>query len=203
MRFLRPVRQTDSSFTQVYIDRRFRQWRHIFTHRDNKVLWNIFAPCMGAGTDVFYFYSTRLNLLYECETASQIKEADQKMSNSQKSIDLPLFFTVIMFPCGWLVMVTLIPVILSVNPGVEVKLTEKGIEYGEQSCRCFCFRVRSCGSSAFSFSQGDNWELLQFRKSSRKSRFQIFQGNREFLQLEKSNTACQSKASIYKEIKVL
>lgn len=30
-------------------------------------------------------------------------------------------------------MVTLIPVILSVNPGVEVKLTEKGIEYGEQS----------------------------------------------------------------------
>lgn len=39
-----------------------------------------------------------------------------------------------MFLCGWLVMVTLIPVILSVNPGVEVKITEKGIEYGEQSC---------------------------------------------------------------------
>lgn len=38
-----------------------------------------------------------------------------------------------MFLCGWLVMVTLIPVILSVNPGVEIKLTEKGLEYGEQS----------------------------------------------------------------------
>lgn len=107
-----------------------------------------------------------------------------------------------MFPCAWLVMVTLIPVILSVNPGVEVKLTDKGIEYGGKSCRCFCFcfQVRSCGSSTFSFFQGDNWELLQFRKSSRKSSFQIFQGNREFLQLEKSNTAWQSKASNYKEM---
>uniref|UniRef100_A0A674NS58 Bactericidal permeability-increasing protein n=1 Tax=Takifugu rubripes TaxID=31033 RepID=A0A674NS58_TAKRU len=37
-----------------------------------------------------------------------------------------------MFLCGWLVMVTLIPVILSVNPGVEVKITDKGIEYGRQ-----------------------------------------------------------------------
>lgn len=42
-----------------------------------------------------------------------------------------------MFLCGWLVMVTLIPVVLSVNPGAEVKLTEKGIEYGEQSCGRF------------------------------------------------------------------
>ncbi|CAF96904.1 unnamed protein product [Tetraodon nigroviridis] len=37
-----------------------------------------------------------------------------------------------MFLCGWLVMGMLIPTILSVNPGVEVKLTEKGIEYGRQ-----------------------------------------------------------------------
>ncbi|TNM88372.1 hypothetical protein fugu_004626 [Takifugu bimaculatus] len=43
-----------------------------------------------------------------------------------------LLQTVIMFLCGWLVMVTLIPVILSVNPGVEVKITDKGIEYGRQ-----------------------------------------------------------------------
>lgn len=38
-----------------------------------------------------------------------------------------------MFLPGWLLMLTLIPAIFSVNPGVEVKLTEKGIEYGEQS----------------------------------------------------------------------
>lgn len=96
-----------------------------------------------------------------------------------------------MFLCGWLVMVTLIPVILSVNPGVEVKITDKGIEYGEKICFCFCpcLQVSSCGSSNFSFLQGDNWESLQYRKNSRKSKSQTFQGNREFLQSEKSNTA--------------
>lgn len=107
-----------------------------------------------------------------------------------------------MFLCGGLVMVTLIPVILSANPGVEVKITDKGIEYGEQTCFCFCpcLQVSSCGSSNFSLLQGDNWESLQYRKNSRKSKSQTFQGNREFLQSEKSNTAWQSKASNYKEI---
>lgn len=55
------------------------------------------------------------------------------------------FFKTVMFLCGWLLIVTLIPVISSVNPGVEVKITDKGIEYGEQSCsRIFsCLRVSS------------------------------------------------------------
>uniref|UniRef100_A0A3Q3WLL0 Bactericidal permeability-increasing protein n=1 Tax=Mola mola TaxID=94237 RepID=A0A3Q3WLL0_MOLML len=34
--------------------------------------------------------------------------------------------------CSWLALVTLIPVISSTNPGVEIKLTTKGLEYGRQ-----------------------------------------------------------------------
>uniref|UniRef100_A0A8C3AKM8 Bactericidal permeability-increasing protein n=1 Tax=Cyclopterus lumpus TaxID=8103 RepID=A0A8C3AKM8_CYCLU len=37
-----------------------------------------------------------------------------------------------MFPCCWLALVALIPVTLSTNPGVKVKLTAKGLEYGRQ-----------------------------------------------------------------------
>ncbi|KAM6947471.1 bactericidal permeability-increasing protein isoform 1-T3 [Lycodopsis pacificus] len=37
-----------------------------------------------------------------------------------------------MFLCRWLVLVALIPVTLSTNPGVKVKLTAKGLEYGRQ-----------------------------------------------------------------------
>lgn len=122
------------------------------------------------------------------------------MENDQQKLTyFPLFWqTVVMFLCGWLVMVTLIPVILSVNPGVEVKITDKGMEYGEQTCFCFCPcpQVSSCGSSNVSFLQGDNWESLQYRKNSRKSKSRTFQGNREFLQSEKSNTAWQSKEMI-------
>ncbi|XP_035518200.1 bactericidal permeability-increasing protein-like [Morone saxatilis] len=35
-----------------------------------------------------------------------------------------------MFLCCWLALVALIPTTLSINPGVKVKLTEKGLEYG-------------------------------------------------------------------------
>lgn len=44
-----------------------------------------------------------------------------------------------MFLCGWLALVTLIPVILSTNPGVEIKVTDKGLEYGEPKGRQFLF----------------------------------------------------------------
>ncbi|KAK9529545.1 hypothetical protein VZT92_013629 [Zoarces viviparus] len=37
-----------------------------------------------------------------------------------------------MFLCCWLALVALTPVTLSINPGVEVKLTAKGLEYGRQ-----------------------------------------------------------------------
>ncbi|XP_038553228.1 bactericidal permeability-increasing protein-like [Micropterus salmoides] len=37
-----------------------------------------------------------------------------------------------MFPYCWLALVALIPMTLSTNPGVKVKLTEKGLEYGRQ-----------------------------------------------------------------------
>ncbi|XP_068450782.1 bactericidal permeability-increasing protein-like [Clinocottus analis] len=37
-----------------------------------------------------------------------------------------------MFLCCWLVLVASIPLTLSVNPGVKVKLTTKGLEYGRQ-----------------------------------------------------------------------
>ncbi|XP_039859094.1 bactericidal permeability-increasing protein-like [Simochromis diagramma] len=37
-----------------------------------------------------------------------------------------------MFLCCWLVLGALIPATLSINPGVKVRLTEKGIEYGRQ-----------------------------------------------------------------------
>ncbi|XP_075951871.1 bactericidal permeability-increasing protein [Anarhichas minor] len=37
-----------------------------------------------------------------------------------------------MFLCCWLTLVALIPVTLSTNPGVKVKLTAKGLEYGRQ-----------------------------------------------------------------------
>ncbi|KAI3370455.1 hypothetical protein L3Q82_025222, partial [Scortum barcoo] len=37
-----------------------------------------------------------------------------------------------MFLCCWLALVALIPTTLSINPGVKVKLTEKGLEYGRQ-----------------------------------------------------------------------
>ncbi|XP_042078856.1 bactericidal permeability-increasing protein-like [Haplochromis burtoni] len=37
-----------------------------------------------------------------------------------------------MFLCCWLGLVALIPTTLSTNPGVKVRLTEKGIEYGRQ-----------------------------------------------------------------------
>ncbi|KAM7402582.1 hypothetical protein PAMP_017806 [Pampus punctatissimus] len=37
-----------------------------------------------------------------------------------------------MFLCCWLALVVFIPVTLSTNPGVKVKLTEKGLEYGRQ-----------------------------------------------------------------------
>nr|BAM21038.1 bactericidal permeability increasing protein/lipopolysaccharide binding protein [Oplegnathus fasciatus] len=37
-----------------------------------------------------------------------------------------------MFLCCWLALVALIPTTLSINPGVKVRLTEKGLEYGRQ-----------------------------------------------------------------------
>ncbi|XP_049895081.1 bactericidal permeability-increasing protein-like [Epinephelus moara] len=37
-----------------------------------------------------------------------------------------------MFLCCWLTLGALIPMTLSINPGVKVKLTEKGLEYGRQ-----------------------------------------------------------------------
>ncbi|KAK5873048.1 hypothetical protein PBY51_013693 [Eleginops maclovinus] len=37
-----------------------------------------------------------------------------------------------MFLCWWLSLVALIPMTISINPGVKVKLTTKGIEYGRQ-----------------------------------------------------------------------
>ncbi|XP_076609283.1 bactericidal permeability-increasing protein [Chaetodon auriga] len=37
-----------------------------------------------------------------------------------------------MFLCWWVALVALIPTTLSTNPGVKVKLTEKGLEYGRQ-----------------------------------------------------------------------
>ncbi|KAM7423157.1 hypothetical protein PAMA_010944 [Pampus argenteus] len=37
-----------------------------------------------------------------------------------------------MFLCFWLALVAFIPATLSINPGVKVKLTEKGLEYGRQ-----------------------------------------------------------------------
>ncbi|KAK2862587.1 hypothetical protein Q5P01_002120 [Channa striata] len=37
-----------------------------------------------------------------------------------------------MYHCCWLVLVALIPVTTGINPGVKVKLTEKGLEYGRQ-----------------------------------------------------------------------
>nr|XP_024656597.1 lipopolysaccharide-binding protein-like [Maylandia zebra] len=37
-----------------------------------------------------------------------------------------------MFLCCWLVLGALFPATLSINPGVKVRLTEKGIEYGRQ-----------------------------------------------------------------------
>ncbi|KAA8593527.1 hypothetical protein FQN60_009643 [Etheostoma spectabile] len=37
-----------------------------------------------------------------------------------------------MFLCCWLPLVALIPMTLGTNPGVEVRLTEKGLEYGRQ-----------------------------------------------------------------------
>nr|QVV41482.1 BPI/LBP [Trachidermus fasciatus] len=37
-----------------------------------------------------------------------------------------------MFLCHWLALVALIPLTLSINPGVKVKLTAKGLEYGRQ-----------------------------------------------------------------------
>uniref|UniRef100_A0A3P9DEA4 Bactericidal permeability-increasing protein n=1 Tax=Maylandia zebra TaxID=106582 RepID=A0A3P9DEA4_9CICH len=36
-----------------------------------------------------------------------------------------------MFLCCWLVLGALFPATLSINPGVKVRLTEKGIEYGK------------------------------------------------------------------------
>lgn len=54
-----------------------------------------------------------------------------------------------MFLPGWLLLLTLIPAIFGVNPGVEVKLTEKGIEYGEQGhSRGFS---PTCGSAAVGY----------------------------------------------------
>lgn len=52
-----------------------------------------------------------------------------------------------MFLPGWLLLLTLIPAIFGANPGVEVKLTEKGIEYGEQGCSRG-FVPPTCGSAA-------------------------------------------------------
>lgn len=46
--------------------------------------------------------------------------------------------TVEMSLCSWLALVTLIPVISSTNPGVEIKLTTKGLEYGKH-CRSSFF----------------------------------------------------------------
>ncbi|XP_067361286.1 bactericidal permeability-increasing protein-like isoform X1 [Channa argus] len=37
-----------------------------------------------------------------------------------------------MYQCSWLVLVALIPVTLGTNPGVNVKLTQKGLEYGRE-----------------------------------------------------------------------
>uniref|UniRef100_A0A4W5KMG1 Bactericidal permeability-increasing protein n=1 Tax=Hucho hucho TaxID=62062 RepID=A0A4W5KMG1_9TELE len=37
-----------------------------------------------------------------------------------------------MSPCCWLALLALVPLALATNPGVKVKLTEKGIEYGKQ-----------------------------------------------------------------------
>uniref|UniRef100_A0A8C7KLJ0 Bactericidal permeability-increasing protein n=2 Tax=Oncorhynchus kisutch TaxID=8019 RepID=A0A8C7KLJ0_ONCKI len=37
-----------------------------------------------------------------------------------------------MSPCCWLALLALLPFALATNPGVKVKLTEKGIEYGKQ-----------------------------------------------------------------------
>lgn len=37
-----------------------------------------------------------------------------------------------MSPCCWLAMLVFIPLTLAVNPGVKVKLTEKGLEYGRE-----------------------------------------------------------------------
>ncbi|XP_076013104.1 bactericidal permeability-increasing protein-like [Genypterus blacodes] len=36
------------------------------------------------------------------------------------------------FLCGWLTLAAFIPVTFSANPGVEIKLTDKGLEYGRQ-----------------------------------------------------------------------
>lgn len=38
-----------------------------------------------------------------------------------------------MFLCCWLVLGALIPLTLSTDPGVKVKLTAKGLEYGTDS----------------------------------------------------------------------
>ncbi|CAB1353451.1 unnamed protein product [Coregonus sp. 'balchen'] len=37
-----------------------------------------------------------------------------------------------MSPCYWLALLALVPLTLAANPGVKVKLTDKGIEYGKQ-----------------------------------------------------------------------
>ncbi|XP_070758063.1 bactericidal permeability-increasing protein [Enoplosus armatus] len=37
-----------------------------------------------------------------------------------------------MFPCCWLALVALLPMTFGTSPGVKVKLTEKGLEYGRQ-----------------------------------------------------------------------
>lgn len=56
--------------------------------------------------------------------------------------------TVKMSLCCWLALVTLIPMTLTTNPGVEVKLTEKGLEYGKHcSTTFFCKLKRSDLSS--------------------------------------------------------
>lgn len=102
--------------------------------------------------------------------------------------------------CCWLALVTLVPVALSTNPGVEIKLTQKGLEYGKHCNTSFFFEVKKKKQQniiKISFHQADNWEWLQSRRNSKLSKSQIFQGKSECLQSGRSSTACQSKAAIY------
>lgn len=44
-----------------------------------------------------------------------------------------------MFLCCWLALVALIPMTSGTNPGVEVKLTEKGLEYGKCAAHLYSY----------------------------------------------------------------
>lgn len=63
--------------------------------------------------------------------------------------------TVKMFLCCWLTLVTLVPVALSTNPGVEIKLTQKGLEYGKHCNTSLFFQLKNSSklSSKFPFAR--------------------------------------------------